>query len=310
MSVSSANPATPYTRAEFFNACTSVLEGLNCLQRQQAVIDERAWEVMHHLGQVVSDLRPDVKQNKEYWVDGPLVRFMTANVLKAKSVLQEMKRTCSRQSAATNGQEYVERHIKQHIADIKTALEELETYHREALYSRDTRGVDRRIQHQMNTTAPRAMELVAGGLKTSPEPPTFDTKPAGEETFHRDLNDAKIATNSSHPGTSSMQGFGAWSSAQHDPDSSKPGVFEHIQDMTNIYPEHDPNWPKHDRKPNLPFERTRPPLVHPGMRDVHNYRNLPQFTGINLPVPKLPSGEIGLRAPHVPHWDSTNHYAY
>ena len=55
-----------------------------------------------------------------------------------------------------------------------------------------------------------------------------------------------------------------WSSAEHDPMASKPGVFEHIQEMSNIYPGHDPNWPKHEKKPNLPFERSHPPLGKSG----------------------------------------------
>ncbi|XP_041476002.1 uncharacterized protein LOC121424397 [Lytechinus variegatus] len=309
MSVTSANPATPYTRAEFFNACTSVLEGLNCLQRQQSVIDERSWEVLNRLGKMVSDLRPEVKQNKEYWVDGPLVRFLTANVLKAKSVLQEMKRTCSQKSAAINGQEYIERHLVQHVEDIRTALEELETYHQQTLFRTDTVGIDSGVGLRMNTVSKGPTEMTSGGLTKTP-PAEISLEPKGSETFMKNVNDAKIATSDSYPGTNSHPVTTMWSSGTHHPEASKPGVFEHIQEMTNIYPEHDPNWPKRDQKPNLPFERTQPPLVYPGIRNMHNYGNLPQFTGKNLPMPKIPDGEMGLRAPHVAHWDSTNHYTY
>eukprot|EP00057_Strongylocentrotus_purpuratus_P035555 XP_799982.1 PREDICTED: uncharacterized protein LOC578017 [Strongylocentrotus purpuratus] len=310
MSVTSANPATPYTRAQFFNACTSVLEGLNCLQRQQSVIDERSWEVLNRLGQMVSDLRPEVKGNKEYWVDGPLVKFLTANVLKAKSVLQEMKRTCSQKSAATNGPEYIERHLLQHVEDIRTSLEELETYHQQTLYRTDTTGIDAGVGQRMHTITQGPTEMTAGGLTQTP-PAEISLEPKGSGTFMKDLNNAKIATNDSYPGTSSQPMTGMWSSGlPHHPETSKPGVFEHIQEMTNIYPEHDPNWPKREQKPKLPFERTQPPLVYPGIRDMHNYSNLPQFTGKDLPMPKIPNGEMGLRAPHVPHWDSTNHYSY
>ena len=50
--------------------------------------------------------------------------------------------------------------------------------------------------------------------------------------------------------------------------------------------------------------------VHPGLRDVHNYRNLPQFSGVNLPIKQVPVGELALPAPHVPHWDYHNNCRY
>lgn len=72
--MTSANPANPLTRAEFYNACTSVLQGLTCLQRQGAVVNEEAIETLDRLGLMVQDLRSDVQSNKEFYVDGPLVR--------------------------------------------------------------------------------------------------------------------------------------------------------------------------------------------------------------------------------------------
>lgn len=74
ITMTSANPANPLTRAEFYNACTSVLQGLTCLQRQGAVVNEEAIETLDRLGLMVQDLRSDVQSNKEFYVDGPLVR--------------------------------------------------------------------------------------------------------------------------------------------------------------------------------------------------------------------------------------------
>ena len=50
--------------------------------------------------------------------------------------------------------------------------------------------------------------------------------------------------------------------------------------------------------------------VYPGLRDVHNYRNLPQFTGVNLPIPTVPAGELGHRSQHTQHWGHTNKHVY
>lgn len=50
------------------------------------------------------------------------VTVLTAQVSKGKSVIQEMKRTCSQNSSMINGPEFVERHLRQHVADIKAVI--------------------------------------------------------------------------------------------------------------------------------------------------------------------------------------------
>ena len=72
--MTSANPATPLTRTEFRNSCTSVLQGLDCLFRQGALINEALGGALQELGTIVLNLMPEIDSNKEFYVDGPLVR--------------------------------------------------------------------------------------------------------------------------------------------------------------------------------------------------------------------------------------------
>lgn len=315
--MTSANPANPLTRAEFYNACTSVLQGLTCLQRQGAIVNDEAIETLDKLGLMVSDLRSDVQTNREFIVDGPLVRFLTAQVLKGKSVIQEMKRTCSQQSSVVNGPEFVERHLHQHISDIKAVIKELTPYHNSQLYSQHTQNVDREIQERL-VQDPRTVDttltpiLKNGQTQSARKSAQILFDGTGDMTGTHAMKPAvnSISSPLNHSAMSTSETLSPGQAVPSTGDSKTPGVFEHISEETNIYPEHSPNWPKHEEKLPSLLERTRPPLVYNGLRDMQNYTNLPQYTGVNLPMPVMPDGEFGHRAPHTQHWDYHNNRMY
>ncbi|XP_071822501.1 uncharacterized protein [Apostichopus japonicus] len=313
--MTSANPANPLTRAEFYNACTSVLQGLTCLQRQGAVVNEEAIETLDRLGLMVQDLRSDVQSNKEFYVDGPLVRFLTAQVSKGKSVIQEMKRTCSQNSSMINGPEFVERHLRQHVADIKAVITELTPYHNNQIFQQGTNNIDGEVQQRLlqdprtidttltpilknGTTSSRKSDKIhfdeTGDTSAQADPRMMTTRTPTANALN-DLQQSPLSTPPEDPSTT---------------DSTRLGVFEHMNEEKNIYSKHSPNWPAHEEKPPLLLERTRPPLVHNGLRDMQNYTNLPQYTGVNLPMPVMPDGEFGHRAPHTQHWDYHNNRMY
>ncbi|XP_038048791.1 uncharacterized protein LOC119722641 [Patiria miniata] len=306
--MTSANPATPLTRAEFKNACTSVLQGLECLARQRALIDDKLAESLQELGQVVNTLRPEIDNNKEYYVDGPLVRFLSANISKAKAIIQEIKRTCSERSANYHGIEYCKEHSRQHHQDIQSVLDALNDFYKHTVFRQDTQFIDNEVTRKMTPNKTRS----ANSRVTFADQLTA-------ENGQTPLNTAAVTSASSERYTgrtglaspSLEQPVQVWTAGSmgDTADPSTPGAFEHIRDMTrkDIHLE---NWPKDEKVPPTIMERTRPPLVHPGLRDVHNYRNLPQFTGINLPVKQVPVGELALPAPHVPHWDYHNNCRY
>ncbi|XP_022111129.1 uncharacterized protein LOC110990430 [Acanthaster planci] len=307
--MTSANPATPLTRAEFKNACTSVLQGLDCLARQRALIDDNLAEGLQELGRVVSTLQPEIDNNKEYYVDGPLVRFLTAHISKAKAVIQEIKRTCSERSANYHGVEYCKDHSAQHLQEILAVLNELNDFYKHTVFRQDTQFVDNRVARKMTPSQTRSANSRV----------TFADQQPGSGTRQTPNNTAASTAASSdrYTGRTGLaspsldQPVQVWTagSVGKTADPSTPGAFEHIRDMTRK-DVHLENWPKDDKVPPSLMDRTRPPLVHPGLRDVHNYRNLPQFTGINLPVKQVPVGELALPAPHVPHWDYHNNCRY
>ncbi|XP_071792000.1 uncharacterized protein [Asterias amurensis] len=306
--MTSANPATPLTRAEFGNTCTSVLQGLECLWRQRALIDDKLAEMLQELGQVINTLRPEIDNNKEYYVDGPLVRFLSAHIAKGRAVIQEIKRTCSEKSAAANGIEYCRIHSAQHLQDIKSVLDALNDFYKHTVFRQNTQFVDNDVMRRMSPNKPtrsaNSRVTFAGDLPTTGNGRTPQ-------------NTAALTSADSYTGRAGLASAAldtpvqVWTagSCVDTADPSTPGAFEHIRDMTR-QDVHLENWPKEQEVPQRVMDRTRPPLVHPGLRDVHNYRNLPQFSGVNLPIKQVPVGELALPAPHVPHWDYHNNCRY
>ncbi|XP_033104789.1 uncharacterized protein LOC117107269 [Anneissia japonica] len=323
--MASANPATLQTRNEFRNTCTSVLQGLDCLHRQRTVLNDAMIAALTELGNRMTLLRSDVDNNTDYHIDGPLVRFLTSETKKAQAIIQEMKRTCSESSIRICGESYYQQHINQHYSEIQSVLQEIERHYNDAVYRRDTAvppPVDVQTPWPPKYVPPEQVNTVKTEEDTSKYPGTAGSQrsvrfspqvemtssvspqeviPSSQEvmTSPQDV----LRSDAMNPTPSAGTGYKMST-------SSTPGVFEHMHDMTKTHPIHSDSWPENTTTPTSVFDRKKPPLVYPGLRDVHNYRNLPQFTGLNLPVPNYPNGELGLRAPHVQHWDYHNNVRY
>lgn len=295
--MTSANPATPLTRAEFRNSCTSVLQGLDCLFRQEVLLNEALNGALQELGTVTMNLMPEIENNTEYFVDGPLVRYLTAEVSKAKGIIQEIKRTCSRKSLELNGTDYIDRHSEQHLVDVQSVLESLNTFYQDTLFRRDTQHIEKQVQARMS---PSSMPPPPSAIKTPQNTPAAQNGRGASRVSFATSAPAQLGATTSYGGGEARY-----------PNPSIPGAFEHMHDVaTRGRQPHSDSWPKDREIPPNVLENTRPPLVYPGLRDVHNYRNLPQFTGVNLPIPTVPAGELGHRSQHTQHWGHTNKHVY
>ncbi|XP_071941410.1 uncharacterized protein [Antedon mediterranea] len=316
--MTSANPATLQTRNEFRNSCTSVLQGLECLHRQRIVMNDQMPDVLAELGTRVSVLMTHVDNDTDYHIDGPLVRYLTAETRKAQAIIQEMKRTCNESNLHICGEAYVEQHINQHLKEIQSVSKDLEQYYNDAVYKKDTavpppvevqspwppryvppEQIDNKYRSTLKTSESQK------NVRFSPQNIQSSVNQREEMMTTQDVLRSEAMNPTPAAAAAATTGMGYRMST-----ASIPGSFEHMHEMSKTHPIHSDSWPENTTTPTSVFDRKKPPLVYPGLRDMHNYRNLPQFTGLNLPVPTYPSGELGLRAPHVQHWDHHNNVRY
>ncbi|XP_070570144.1 uncharacterized protein [Ptychodera flava] len=284
--MSSENPATPLTRTQYRDSCTSVLMGIDTIYRHGIIMDDPLDVELKQVARMIEVLRPEVDENLEYYVDGPLVRFLTARVNKISAIVREIRRACSARNVNMYGESYHSRHCSEHLEQLKEVRQELDSHYQNTVI-RNANLEEARKQHHREALArskwgTAATEGSVNALKTpgsSQKSVTFDgaaLDPAVRQTLENSAVESTEAYERSAVGQ---------------------------QPHSNTWPEDEP-WPPRAEM------RTEPPFVDGRVRDLNTYKDLPQFTGIDLPVPNLPDAELGFRATHTQHWDHHNTVMY
>ncbi|XP_002734504.1 uncharacterized protein LOC100376264 [Saccoglossus kowalevskii] len=288
--MSSENPATLVARSQYRDTCTSVLMGIESLYRHRSLLSDELDAELQQDATMLETLRPEVDENLEYWVDGPLVRFLTAKVAKMLAVVREIRRACSQRNVTLNGIEHHGWHCEEHVKQLKDIREELEPYYKDALV-RIANYEDRMRQHQADALA--RSKWASTATATQPDP----RKTSGSDKSVKFSGELEKR----HPPLPQLRQLQQNRSVESTEEYDRTRMTG--QPHSNSWPEDEP-WP-----PRAEFN-TRPPFVDGRLKRLDAYKDLPQFTGINIPIPKLPDAELGLIAEHTQHWDHHNTVMY
>ncbi|XP_077997706.1 uncharacterized protein LOC144450841 [Glandiceps talaboti] len=279
--MSSANPATPLTRSQYRDSCTSVLMGIDSIYRHGIILNEPLDEELKQLAKMLDTIRPEVDDNLEYYVDGPLVRFLTTKITKLKAIVCEIRRACSQRNVNLHGQNHLDRHLDEHLQQLKEVKQELEPFYQNTVERRANMEEAMR-QHHLDALAKSkwapgaSQQTTTGGAMKTPGSSDRNVR------FEGGVIDPAMAQMEENTAAEST------------------GLYE--RPVQSKEPRSD-TWPEDEPFPPYPEMRTQPPFVDGRLRDLNAYKDLPQFTGKDLPVPKLPDAELGYIAPHTKHWD-------